>query len=87
MQISRIRMTSQPINLPKLRPEVLVQWMHRWVAWNDGSDKRPIPRRFDQPRAERIFCYIPAHPRESIPTPFLLSQHVIVRLMLESDGT
>jgi len=71
------------VELPELRPEIVLQRMQRGIARHDRAAERPFVWSLREFSHARIVENVMAHANEGIAAAFLLFQDMIVRLMLE----
>jgi hypothetical protein len=71
------------MELPKLLPEIFLEWMQRRVAGYDGAVEGPFVRMLRQPAAHRIFEVVMARGREGAAAALRRLEHMVVRLRLK----
>ena len=71
------------VQLPELRPEIVLERMERRVAGHDCAVERPFRRMLHQFCSQRIFQDVIADSDEGVPSPLFFLEHVVVRLLLE----
>jgi len=83
LRLSRRRLTLLVVKLPEQFPIVLLHWMQIGIAGNDGIAELPIRFFFHKFCSCRICQNVETHAGKRALLPFLLTQHMIMRLWLE----